>query len=159
MHPEVIRDSAGDCPVCGMALEPVGPAPEDDREQKNLARRFLVAVLFTVPLFVLAMSHWLDGGSFKEWASGAPALFAQAVLSAPVFLWAGLPFHLKAWRSVLAHRANMFTLITLGTGAAWIFSLWSLIREPANHAPVYFEASAMIIALALGGQLLEARGR
>ena len=142
-----------------MALEPVGPAPEDDREEKNLARRFFVAGLLSVPLFVLAMSHWLYGGIFKEWAAGAPALFVQAALSAPVFLWAGFPFHLKAWKSVLARRANMFTLITLGTGAAWVFSLWSLIRGPAHHAPVYFEASAMIIVLALGGQLLEARGR
>ena len=161
MHPEVIRDFAGDCPVCGMALDPVGPVPEDDRDEKDLLRRFLVAGLFTVPLFVLAMSHWLPVGNFnfKEWAAATPALFVQAALSAPVFLWAGFPFHQKAWRSVLARRANMFTLITLGTGAAWIFSLWSLIRGAAHHAPVYFEASAMIILLALGGQVLEARGR
>jgi len=161
MHPEVIRDSAGDCPVCGMALDPVGPAPEDDREEKDLLRRFLVAGLFTVPLFVLAMSHWLpvENFNFKEWAAATPALFVQAAMSAPVFLWAGFPFHQKAWRSVLARRANMFTLITLGTGAAWFFSLWSLIEGAGHHAPVYFEASAMIILLALGGQLLEARGR
>lgn len=159
MHPEVIRDTAGDCPICGMALEPVGPAPEDDREEKNLARRFLVAAVFTVPLFVFAMSHWLPGGEFQEWAMSRPALGLQALLSAPVFLWAGLPFHLKAWRSVLARRANMFTLITLGTGAAWFFSLWTLVHGPGHHAQVYFEASAMIILLALGGQLLEARGR
>ncbi|MCK9588221.1 MAG: cadmium-translocating P-type ATPase [Terrimicrobiaceae bacterium] len=160
MHPEVIRESAGDCPICGMALEPVGPAPEDDREEKNLFQSFLVAGLFTAPLFLLAMSHWLPGGGFREWTMSLPALWVQALLSVPVFLWAGLPFHLKAWRSVLARRANMFTLITLGTGAAWVFSLWSLIRDPArHHAAVYFEASAMIILLALGGQLLEVRGR
>lgn len=88
-----------------------------------------------------------------------PALWLQALLSVPVFLWAGRPFHLKAWRSVLARRANMFTLITLGTGAAWFFSLWTLFHAPGHHAQVYFEASAMIILLALGGQLLEARGR
>jgi Cu+-exporting ATPase len=142
-----------------MALEPVGPAPEDDREEKNLARRFLVAAAFTVPLFVLAMSHVLPGGAFQEWTMSRPALWLQALLSAPVFLWAGSPFHLKAWRSVVARRANMFTLITLGTGAAWIFSLWTLLHGPGHHAQVYFEASAMIILLALGGQLLEARGR
>ena len=159
MHPEVIRDSAGDCPVCGMALDPVGPAPEDDREEKDLLRRFLVAGIFTVPLFVLAMSHWLPEGNFQAWAMGSSALWIQAFLSAPVFLWAGFSFHLKAWRSVLARRANMFTLITLGTGAAWIFSLWSLTGGAAHHAPVYFEASAMIILLTLGGQLMEARGR
>jgi len=159
MHPDVIRDSAGDCPVCGMALDPVGPAPEDDRDEKKLFRRFLVAGGFTLPLFVLAMSHWLPGGNFQAWAPGPPSLWIQAALSAPVFLWAGFPFHLKALRSVLARRANMFTLITLGTGAAWISSLWSLLLGAAHHAPVYFEASAMIILLALGGQLIEARGR
>ena len=154
MHPEVIRESAGDCPICGMALEPVGPAPEDDRDEKDLFRRFVLAALLTVPLFVLAMSHWLPDCELKRWA-----MSFQAVLSAPVFLWAGFPFHLKAWRSVLARRANMFTLITLGTGAAWVFSLWSLARGAGAHLTVYFEASSMIIVLALGGQLLETRGR
>lgn len=159
MHPEVISDLPGDCPVCGMALEPVGPAPEDDREEKNLFRRFVVACLFTVPLFVLAMSHWLPEGGFQQWTGTMPALWLQAVLSSPVFLWAGFPFHQKAWRSVVSRRANMFTLITLGTGAAWFFSILSLFLGKTHHTPVYFEASSMIILLALGGQLLEAGGR
>lgn len=159
MHPEVIRDSPGDCPVCGMALEPVGPAPEDDREEKDLIRKFSAACLFTVPLFALAMSHWLPFGEFQQWTESTSALWLQAILSSPVFLWAGFPFHMKAWKSVIARRANMFTLISLGTGAAWLSSILSLFRGNAHHVPVYFEAASMIILLALGGQLLETRGR
>lgn len=158
MHPEVIEEAPGDCPICGMALEPVGPAPEDHREERDLLRRFLVAAVCTVPLFLLAMSHWLPPGALRHWAESQGSILVQALLSIPVFWWAGWPFHLKAWRSLVARRANMFSLISLGTGAAWFFSAWTLISG-GHHREVYFEASAMIIALALAGQLLESLGR
>lgn len=158
MHPEVIKDAPGDCPVCGMALEPVGPAPEDLRDERDLFRRFLVAAVCTAPLFLLAMSHWLPSGVLRSWAESPVAAPGQALLSIPVFWWAGWPFHVKAWRSLVARRANMFSLISLGTGAAWFFSAWTLISG-GSHQGVYFEASAMIITLALAGQLLETLGR
>lgn len=158
MHPDVIEDGPGDCPICGMPLEPVGPAPEDHREERDLLRRFLVAVVCTAPLFLLAMSHWLPPGVLRSWAEGPVAIRVQALLSIPVFWWAGWPFHVKAWRSLVARRANMFSLISLGTGAAWFFSAWMLVSGGHQHE-VYFEASAMIIALALAGQLLETLGR
>jgi len=158
MHPKVIEDVPGDCPICGMPLEPVGPAPEDHREERDLLRRFLVAAVCTVPLFLLAMSHWLPSGALRSWAESPVSIRIQALLSIPVFWWAGWPFHVKAWRSLVARRANMFSLISLGTGAAWFFSAW-MLASGSRHHDVYFEASAMIIALALAGQLLEALGR
>lgn len=158
MHPEVIRDGPGDCPICGMPLEGVGPAPEDRREEQDLTRRLMVGLLLTLPVFVLAMAHFWPLSALARFSMTPSTLWAQALLATPVFFWAGFPFHRRAWQSVLARRANMFTLISLGTGAAWFFSAWQLLSV-AHHPALYFEAAAMIIVLALIGQGLEARGR
>ncbi len=156
MHPEVISDVAGDCPICGMPLEGVGPVPEDRREEKDLSLRLLIGAVLTLPVFLLAMSHLVPGNPFGHWAMSPAGLWLQALLATPVFWWAGWPFHRRAWASVKNRRANMFTLITLGTSAAWGFSIWETVRG-GHH--VYFEAAAMIVVLALIGQVLEARGR
>lgn len=169
MHPEIEQEHPGSCPKCGMALEPKSVQPgveEDDSELRDMTRRFWVSLVLTIPVLLLAMlpmiavpvDHWL-GPAMHSWV--------QLILATPVVLWGGWPFFERGWRSVVTWNLNMFTLIAIGTGAAYIYSLVAvlfpgLIPESFQHhgrAEVYFEAAAVIITLVLLGQVLELRAR
>jgi Cu+-exporting ATPase len=165
MHPEILSDGPGSCPICGMALEPVAPtvAPEEDSELRGMTRRFWIGGLLAFPVLLLAMGEMIPG--FKEIVrtfQPRVSLWIQFVLSTPVFFWAGWPFLRKAWISVVNRSPNMFTLIALGTGAAYLFSVIGLFFEhprEGHNADAYFEAAAVITVLALLGQVLELRAR
>src|ERR1700683_1068675 len=118
MHPEVISDTPGACPICGMALEPTSPSnvAEDHSELDDLTRRFWIGVVLTLPVFLLAMGEMMPG--LKQMSGASGGLLIQFALSTPVVLWAGWPFLKKAWSSVAHRSPNMFTLISLGTSAA-----------------------------------------
>jgi Cu+-exporting ATPase len=169
MHPEVRQVGPGSCPKCGMALEPLevtaaeeGPNPE----LVDMTRRFWVSVALTVPVFALATAEMAT----PELAAGlSPTvrLWTQLVLSAPVVLWGGWPFFVRGWQSLVMRSLNMFTLIALGVGAAFAYSVFAvLFPDTLPHGmrhggvpPVYFEAAAVITALVLLGQVLELRAR
>jgi Cu+-exporting ATPase len=171
MHPEVIADRPGACPICGMALEPLVPTLEEDAEDPELAsmtRRFVVSLVLTVPVFALAMGKmWPDG----PLAHALPASLRHAVqlaLATPVVWWCGWPFLERGARSLRSGRLNMFTLIGLGTAAAWAYSAAAVLvpqsfpvsfRAHGGELPVYFEAAAVIVTLVLLGQVLELRAR
>jgi P-type Cu+ transporter len=166
MHPEVISDTPGACPICGMALEPTSPsnAAEDHSELDDLTRRFWIGAVLTLPVFLLAMGEMMPG--LKQMSSaigGRASLLIQFALSTPVVLWAGWPFLKKAWSSVTNRSPNMFTLISLGTSAAYLFSVVHLFFAGSDHGVhgtnSYFEAAAVITVLALLGQVLELRAR
>jgi heavy metal translocating P-type ATPase len=166
MHPEVISEHPGACPICGMALEPMAPSAdgEDHSELDDLTRRFWIGALLTLPVFLLAMGEMVPGLKPIVSAIGErTSLLIQLALSTPVVLWAGWPFLEKAWRSVINRSPNMFTLIALGTSAAYLFSLIHLFFADPGHgghrANSYFEAAAVITVLALLGQVLELAAR
>lgn len=168
MHPEIEQAHPGSCPICGMDLEPKVVAVEDeaDLELTSMTRRFWVSVVLTVPLFTLAMAPMV-GVRVDQWIAPAVSPWIQLILATPVVLWCGWPFFVRAVRSFRTGHLNMFTLIAIGTGAAYFFSLFALLfpntipdafREH-GAVPVYFEAAAMITALVLLGQVLELRAR
>ena len=168
MHPEIERDSPGDCPICGMALESKtisAATGEDDSELTDMTRRLWIGVALAAPVFVLAMSHLVRNA--PEWMSGDASRWTQFVLTTPVVLWAGWPFFVRGWRSLLNRRLNMFTLIAIGVGIAWVYSCVALFfpgwfpHTLAHHEKpgLYFEAAAMITVLVLVGQVLELRAR
>jgi Cu+-exporting ATPase len=168
MHPEVQQDHPGSCPKCGMALEPqtATAESEEDPEFRDMTRRFWVAVVLSVPVLLLAMLPML-GVPLERWIPHQASLWLQFALSTPVVLWAGWPFFVRGWRSIVTWNLNMFTLIALGTGAAYLYSVIAvlfpqLIPEAFRHhgrVEVYFEAAAIITALVLLGQVLELRAR
>ncbi len=166
MHPEVRQVGPGACPICGMALEPlqVSAVDEPNPELTDMTRRFWIAVALTVPVVVLEMGAHVFGWHILE-----PRLsnWAQLILATPVVLWAGWPFFERGWRSLVTRNLNMFTLIALGTGVAWVYSVVATtlplvfpdsLREHGAVA-VYFEAAAVITVLVLLGQVLELRAR
>ncbi|MCA9641852.1 MAG: copper-translocating P-type ATPase [Myxococcales bacterium] len=169
MHPEVRQMGPGTCPKCGMALEPVAfsLSDEEDPELVDMRRRFWLSLVFSVPLLVLAMGPML----IPSLSHSAPTLFSpwiQLALATPVVLWAGAPFFQRGWQSVRSRHLNMFTLIALGTGSAFVFSALTTlvpglfpdsIRDEHGMLPVYFESAAVIISLVLLGQVLELRAR
>jgi Cu+-exporting ATPase len=169
MHPEIVRGAPGACPICGMALEPrvVSTLDDENPELVDMRRRFWVSLAFTCPTFLLAMSDLIPGQPVQRVLSGQASGFIQLALSAPVVLWGGLPFFQRGWASVANRSLNMFTLIALGTAAAFGFSVFallfpSLLPHSMSHggmAPVYFEAAAVIVTLVLLGQVLELRAR
>ncbi len=169
MHPEVVSDAPGACPICGMALEPrvVGAVEGEDPELADMRRRFWISLALTAPAFLLAMSDMLPGRPVERVLSPRASIWIQLVLSAPVVFWGGAPFFVRAWESLRSRHLNMFTLIALGTGAAFGFSAFAaffpaLLPHADGHAggtPVYFEASAVIVTLVLLGQVLELRAR
>ena len=170
MHPEVQQDKPGNCPKCGMALEPkelATDAEEESHEAKDMARRFWIGAALSLPVLVLAMAHLIPGLDLSRWISPRVNLWIQFALSTPVALWAGWPFFVRGWRSIVTWNLNMFTLIALGVGAAYLFSCAALFFPgflPASYrqhgeVPVYFEAAAIITVLVLLGQMLEARAR
>ena len=171
MHPEVQQDHPGTCPKCGMALEPVAAAAEveeDEAELRDMTRRFQLSALLTLPVFVTAMAHLVPAWSHAEWANGEATRWMQLCLATPVVLWAGWPFFVRAGQSLRHGSMNMFTLIALGVGSAYAFSLAAMLVPgwfPASlvdahgRLPLYFEAAAVIIVLVLLGQVLELRAR
>ncbi|GEN05488.1 Cu+-exporting ATPase [Myxococcus fulvus] len=171
MHPEVVREGPGSCPICGMALEPRTVLPEDtpDPELTSMWRRFLVGMGLTVPLLVLAMSDMIPGQPVQHAVPASVLAWAQLILATPVVLWGGWPFFQRGWASVKNRHLNMFTLIALGTGAAYVFSVFAtLFPDVLPHglrtghggtAPLYFEAAAVIVTLVALGQVLELRAR
>ncbi len=169
MHPQVEQDGPGSCPICGMALEPKtvqAGAEEDDPELRSMTLRFWVALALSIPVFLLAMLPML-GLPVDRWLGTTVNAWVQLLLSTPVILWAGWPFFVRGWRSIVTWNLNMFTLIAIGTGAAWLYSLVAvlfpgLIPDDFKHngqVAVYFEAAAVIITLVLMGQVLELRAR
>lgn len=169
MHPEIEQNQPGSCPICGMALEPrtvQSQAEEDDPELRNMTMRFWVALALSVPVLLLAMLPML-GVPVDRWLNVAWHSRIQLLLSTPVVLWAGWPFFVRGWKSVVTWNLNMFTLIAIGTGAAYLYSLMAIlfpgfIPENFKHegqVAVYFEAAAVIITLVLLGQVLELRAR
>ncbi|MDH5205840.1 MAG: HAD-IC family P-type ATPase, partial [Hylemonella sp.] len=164
MHPEVRQSQPGACPKCGMALEPELPNLEidDNPELKDFSRRFWGTLPLTAAVFVIAMFAYRLG-----WMDPAAGPWVEMLLSLPIVLWAGQPFFVRGWQSVVAHSPNMWTLIGLGTGAAFVYSVVATVAPglfPASfsitgHVAVYFEAAAVIISLTLLGQLLELKAR
>jgi Cu+-exporting ATPase len=171
MHPEVVRDGPGSCPICGMALEPRTVLPEEapDPELQSMRRRFRVGLGLTVPLLALAMSDMIPGQPVQHAVPASVLAWAQFVLATPVVLWGGWPFFARGWASVRNRHLNMFTLIALGTGAAYLFSVFATLFPAAlphglrtghgGSAPLYFEAAAVIVTLVALGQVLELRAR
>jgi P-type Cu+ transporter len=168
MHPEVVQDGPGSCPICGMALEPLSPAAEEEESQeyRDMKRRFWVSAVLTLPVFVLAMGHMIPG--FGHRVPARAAALIQFVLSTPVVLWGGWVFFVRGWQSLVRRSLNMFTLISLGVGAAWVYSLTAVLspdlfppsfRDEAGEVAIYFEAAAVIVVLVLLGQVLELRAR
>ncbi|BFI96456.1 MAG: heavy metal translocating P-type ATPase [Rhodanobacter sp.] len=165
MHPEVQQAGPGDCPKCGMALEPMMPAPDgdDDGELRAMARRFWTLCALALPVFLLAMApHWF------RWQVPAAAGWIEALLSTAVVLWGGAPFFARGWRSLWPWSPNMYTLIALGTGVAWLYSMVALLapgifpqgfRDAHGRVDVYFESAAVIVALVTLGDFLELRAR
>lgn len=169
MHPEIIRDEPGPCPLCGMALEPMTITAEKQPnvELIDMSRRFWIGSVFALPLLLMAMGDMLPSLSFAH-LLGAGFGWAQLVLATPVVLWAGWPFFVRGWQSIGNGSPNMFTLIALGTGAAYLFSLVVVVapdvipdafRGHDGRAALYFESAGVIIVLVLLGQVMELRAR
>lgn len=169
MHPEVVRDGPGFCPICGMALEPRTATLEDDNSELiDMTRRFWFSVALALPVFVLSMSEMLPGDPLRTAIGHQYVNWISLVLAAPVVLWGGWPFFVRAWYSVVNRSLNMFTLIGLGVAVAFIYSLTATLfpqifpasfRDHMGNVPVYFEAAAVITALVLLGQVLELKAR
>ena len=168
MHAEIERDAPGACPICGMALEPKtfsAATLEDDSELTDMTRRLWIGAALTLPVFLLAMSHLFPNA--PEWTSGDVSRWLQFALTTPVVLWAGWPFFVRGWQSLVSRHLNMFTLIAIGVGVAWLYSCVALLcpglfpHPMAHHQKpgLYFEAAAMITVLVLIGQVLELRAR
>ena len=170
MHPEIVRDGPGSCPICGMALEPMTPSAGDaaNPELRDMTRRFWVGVALSLPLLALAMGRDLAPAAFAALIAPRPAVWLELALATPVVLWCGAPFFQRGWASLVNRRLNMFTLIALGTGIAYAYSLVAALlpgifppsfRMPDGTVPVYFEPAAVIVTLVLLGQVLELRAR
>jgi Cu+-exporting ATPase len=169
MHPEVVRDEPGNCPKCGMALEArTVAAKEDNPEMDDMTRRFWVGTALAVPVFVMAMSADMSMGFVPQMISFTHLQMVEFLLATPVVLWCGWPFFQRGWASVKSWNLNMFTLIALGVGVAWSYSVVGTfmpdifpasLRREDGTLPIYFEASAMITVLVLMGQVLELKAR
>jgi P-type Cu+ transporter len=169
MHPEVVQAGPGTCPICGMTLEP-RVASSEERENPELAdmtKRFWISAAFALPTFLLAMSDVLPGAPVQKILPPQVGAWVQLGLSAPVVIWGGWPFFQRGWASIVNRHLNMFTLIAIGTAAAFGFSIFALVLpswlpHTMSHGgapPVYFEAAAVIVTLVLLGQVLELRAR
>ncbi len=170
MHPEVEQDHPGECPKCGMALElktVTGESEEDDTELRDMRRRFRLGGALALPVFVAAMAHLIPSLAHSPLADSDASRWMQFALSTPVVLWAGAPFFRRGWRSLVTRHFNMWTLITLGVGAAYFSSaaamlmpgVFPLSMHHMGKVPIYFEAASVIIVLVLLGQVLELRAR
>ncbi|MGE5609235.1 MAG: heavy metal translocating P-type ATPase [Bacillota bacterium] len=170
MHPQIVQDHPGNCPICGMALEPAtavaeeGPSPE----LVDMTRRFWVSLLLTIPLLVVAMGRHIPGMPLESWLSPRLLTWIELAMATPVILWGGWPFFQRAWASVVTWQLNMFTLIGLGVAVAWTYSVVATLapgifpaafRDAHGQVGVYYEAAAVIVTLVLLGQVLELRAR
>jgi Cu+-exporting ATPase len=166
MHPQIRRPGPGVCPICGMALEPeLAADPDHNPELADMTRRFWIGGVLALPVFVLEMGSHLFG---HDWIDPTLSSWLQFAFATPVVLWAGWPFFVRGWQSLLTRNLNMFTLIAMGTGVAYVYSVVALLapgifpaelRGHGGAVPVYFEAAAIITVLVLLGQMLELRAR
>jgi Cu+-exporting ATPase len=169
MHPEVQQDHPGNCPKCGMVLEPktMSAVEEESPELADMTRRFWIGVALALPVFTLAMARAIPTLAHENWVMGDTSRWIQFLLATPVVLWSGLPFFKRGWRSLVTWQLNMFTLIAIGVGTAYLFSAAVMLMPgafPNTFAPegrvgIYFEAAAVIVVLVLLGQVLELRAR
>ncbi len=170
MHPEIIRDGPGACPICGMALEPRTVTLEEgeNAELVNMRRRFWVSTALTAPVFAIAMRHYLPGEPLAQVASPAVLAWLELLLATPVVLWGGWPFFVRGWQSVITSNLNMYTLIALGVVVAYAYSVVAHLfpgffpasfRNAAGEVGVYFEAAAVITTLVLLGEVLQLQAR
>ncbi len=173
MHPEIVRDAPGDCPICGMALEPriVVAADEKNPELDSMARRFWICLFLTFPVLAVAMSGFTPTIAIIpgiEMPAPRIAQLFEFVLTTPVVLWGGWPFFVRAWRSLVTRNLNMFTLVGLGVGVTYVFSVVGVLfpgifppsfRGAGGEVAVYFEAAGAITTLVLLGQVMELRAR
>jgi Cu+-exporting ATPase len=170
MHPEIIRSEPGACPTCGMALEPrtVSASEEESPELTDMTRRFWISVALAIPVLVLGMSDLIPGQPLQRILSMRAIGWIELILATPVVLWGGFPFFQRGWASIVNRSLNMFTLIALGTGTAYVYSVIAVLfpgifppsfQTMPGVVPVYFEAAAAITTLVLLGQVLELRAR
>ena len=170
MHPEIIRDGPGSCPICGMALEPLTITAEEpeNEELRDMTRRFWTGVALTVPTLAIGMADVIPGRPLERLFSPSAATWTQLVFATPVVLWGGWPFFVRGWQSVVNRSLNMFTLIALGVGVAYVYSVVATLapglfppsfRAESGIVGVYFEAAAAIVTLVLLGQVMELRAR
>lgn len=168
MHPEVRQSKPGSCPICGMALEPVTMTADsgESHEYKDMSRRFWIALVLTLPVFALEMGGHVLG--LKHLVSAQMSVWVQMILATPVVLWCGWPFFERGWQSLKTRHLNMFTLVAMGTGVAWAYSMVAALlpgvfpetfRSSDGIVAVYFEAAAVITTLVLLGQVLELKAR
>jgi len=170
MHPEIRQKGPGTCPICGMALEPVRVTLEEEPNEElvDMTRRFWVSVALTVPLIAIAMGDLIPGLPLEGLLARGPLGWIELALATPIVLWGGWPFFVRGWHSIVNRRLNMFTLIALGVGVAYAYSVVAIVfpgifpasfRDEADQVAVYFEAAAVIVTLVLLGQVLELRAR
>jgi len=170
MHPQIVREEPGNCPICGMTLEPMTPAAGEavNPELRDMRRRFWVGVALSVPLLAIATAEHFDQAALDALVSPRLLVWVQLILGTPAVLWGGWPFFQRGWASLVTRRLNMFTLIALGTGVAYVYSLVAALapgifpasfRGSDGQVPLYFEAAAVIVTLVLLGQVLELRAR
>ncbi len=170
MHPEIVRPEPGACPICGMALEPrtVTLEEEANPELVDMTRRFWVGVILSLPIALLAMSEMIPGQPLQRSFSPRLLNWLQLLLATPVVLWGGWPFFQRGWTSIVNRSLNMFTLIAIGVGTAFVYSLAATLfpdvfppsfRGHDGEVAVYFDAAAVITTLVLLGQVLELRAR
>ena len=165
MHPEVISDKLEDCPICGMVLEPMEISVEDTENPEliNMTKRFWISTALALPLLIITMGGMITGGMFGPWQT-----WIELALATPVVMWGGAPFFVRGWKSLKTRNLNMFTLIAIGTGVAYGYSVIATLfpaifpealKNASGTIPVYYESAAVIIALVLMGQVLELRAR
>ena len=169
MHPRVVRDKPGNCPKCGMTLEPRQvAADEENPELDAMSLRFWLSIILTLPILLFGMDFGMPGHGLSSWFSPRATEWIELALATPVVLWAGSPFFQRGWDSIKNRSANMFTLISMGVGVAYVYSLIGVLlpqvfpasfRGKSGAVPVYFEAAAAITTLVLLGQVLELRAR
>jgi len=170
MHPEVVQLRPGSCPICGMTLEPRGvPAfEEQNSELRDMTKRYWISFALTIPLLAIAMEDMWPGGALRHSLSAGWLAWLELALATPVVLWGGWPFFERGWASIVNRSTNMFTLIAMGTGVAYLYSLIVTVvpgffpassGDMSGSRPVYFEAAAAIVTLVLLGQVLELRAR
>jgi Cu+-exporting ATPase len=170
MHPQIIRKEPGNCPICGMALEPMTPAGGEavSPELRDMTRRFWIGVALSIPLLAIAMAEHFDKAALDAFIAPPLLDWVQLILGTPAVLWGGWPFFTRGWASIISRRLNMFTLIAFGTGVAYVYSLVAALapgifpasfRNVDGQVPLYFEAAAVIVTLVLLGQVLELRAR
>src|SRR5882672_5493335 len=170
MHPEIVRSAPGTCPICGMALEPRTATLDGDEnlELRDMSRRFWVSAVLAAPILFLAMADMIPGGPIGRLISARAVIWLELMLATPVVLWGGWPFFERGWQSIVNRSPNMFTLIALGVGTAYVYSVTATLfpalfpdsfRGHTGEVPVYFEAAAIITVLVLLGQVLELRAR